>query len=35
MEDFPIWLKILIWLVVGVTTAYTAGMALYTVMTGQ
>jgi hypothetical protein len=29
MEDFPIWLKALIWLVVGGTIVYTVGMIIY------
>jgi len=34
MEDFPIWVKILIWLIVGGTVAYAAGMMIYSFMGG-
>jgi hypothetical protein len=34
MEDFPIWLKLLIWLTVGGTVAYAAGMMIYSAMMG-
>jgi hypothetical protein len=34
MEDFPILLKVVIWLVVGGTIAYAAGAAIYTAMMG-
>jgi predicted membrane channel-forming protein YqfA (hemolysin III family) len=34
MEDFPIWLKLVIWLVVGGTIVYVVGAVVYTVMTG-
>jgi hypothetical protein len=30
MEDFPLWLKALIWLTVGGTLTYTLGAAFYT-----
>jgi hypothetical protein len=32
MEDFPIWLKALIWLVVGGTIAYAIGEIIYTAL---
>lgn len=32
MEDFPLWMKLLIWLIIGGTVAYAAGMAIYTAM---
>ena len=34
MEDFPIWMKLLIWLIIGGTVAYAAGMMIYSAMTG-
>ena len=34
MEDFPIWMKLLIWLTIGATVAYAAAMAIYTMTTG-
>jgi hypothetical protein len=34
MEDFPIWLKLLIWLTIGGTVAYVAGMVIYSAMMG-
>lgn len=34
MEDFPIWLKALIWLTVGGTVIYVIGAALYSGMMG-
>jgi hypothetical protein len=34
MEDFPIFLKLLIWLIIGGTVAYAAGMAIYSAMIG-
>jgi hypothetical protein len=34
MEDFPIWLKLLIWLILGGTIAYAVGAAIYTSMMG-
>jgi hypothetical protein len=34
MEDFPIWLKALIWLVVGGTIAYAIGAVVYTGIMG-
>ncbi len=34
MEDFPIWLKALIWLVVGGTLVYAIGAVIYTVLMG-
>ena len=30
MEDFPLWLKALVWLAVGGTLTYALGAALYT-----
>jgi len=30
VEDFPLWMKILIWLVVGGTVIYAVGAMLYT-----
>jgi hypothetical protein len=32
MEDFPILMKLLIWLIVGGTVAYAAGMMIYSAM---
>jgi len=32
MEDFPIWMKLLIWLVIGGTMVYAAGMMIYSAM---
>ena len=32
MEDFPLWLKLLIWLVIGATVAYAASAAFYSAM---
>jgi hypothetical protein len=34
MEDFPIWLKALIWLTIGGTIAYAIGAAILTGMAG-
>jgi hypothetical protein len=34
MEDFPIWLKLLIWLTVGGTVVYAVGAIIYSVMMG-
>lgn len=34
MEEFPIWLKALIWLTIGGTVAYAIGAAVFTGMTG-
>ena len=34
MEDFPIWLKLIIWLTVGGTVAYAIGAMVYTNMMG-
>jgi hypothetical protein len=34
MEDFPIWLKALIWLVVGGTIVYAIGAVIYTALMG-
>jgi hypothetical protein len=34
MEDFPIWLKVLVWLTISGTVAYAAGMAIYSTMMG-
>ncbi len=30
MEDFPLWMKLLIWLIIGATVAYAGGMMIYT-----
>jgi hypothetical protein len=30
VEDFPLWLKLLIWLVIGSTVIYAVGAVLYT-----
>lgn len=30
MEDFPIWMKLAIWLIIGGTVAYAIGAAFYT-----
>jgi len=32
MEDFPIWMKLLIWLIIGGTVVYAAGMMIYSAM---
>ena len=32
MDDLPIWMKLLIWLILGATVAYAAGMMIYTAM---
>lgn len=29
MEDFPVWLKVVIWLIVGFTLIYAAGAVVY------
>lgn len=29
MEDFPLWLKLIVWLIVGSTVIYTVGAMLY------
>jgi len=29
MDDFPIWLKVVIWLIVGCTLVYTIGAFVY------
>jgi hypothetical protein len=34
MEDFPIWLKLIVWLIIGGTMAYAAGAAIYSGMMG-
>jgi hypothetical protein len=34
MEDFPIWLKMLVWLTVGGTIAYAVGAMIYSGMAG-
>jgi hypothetical protein len=34
VEDFPLWMKILIWLVVGGTVIYAVGAMLYTSFIG-
>lgn len=32
MEDFPLWMKLVIWLIIGGTMAYAVGMMIYTAM---
>ena len=32
MDDFPIWMKLLVWLIIGGTVAYMGGMMVYTAM---
>jgi len=32
MDDFPIWLRLLIWLVIGGTVAYAVGAIIYSAM---
>jgi len=32
MDDFPIWMKLLIWLIIGGTIAYAGGMSIYSAM---
>ena len=32
MDDFPIWMKFLVWLIIGGTAAYMGGMMIYTAM---
>jgi hypothetical protein len=34
MEDFPLWLKLLIWLIIGGTVLYAGGAAIYSGMMG-
>jgi hypothetical protein len=34
MEDFPIWLKLLIWLTIGGTAVYAVGALVYSSMIG-
>jgi hypothetical protein len=34
MADFPIWLKVLVWLIVGGTVVYAIGAMVYTGMMG-
>ena len=34
MEDFPMWLKLLIWLGVGGTIVYAIGGIVYSIVTG-
>ena len=34
MEDFPIWLKVIIWLTVAGTVVYAVGAMVYTSMVG-
>jgi hypothetical protein len=34
MEDFPIWLKLIIWLTIGGTVVYAIGAWVYTSMMG-
>jgi hypothetical protein len=33
MEDFPIWLKVVVWVIVGSTVLYTAAQILRSVLT--
>ena len=32
MGDFPLWMKLIVWLVVGGTMAYAAGMMVFAAM---
>ena len=32
MDDFPIWMKVLVWLIIGGTVAYAGGMMIYATM---
>ena len=32
MDDFSIWMKLLIWLIIGGTVAYAGGVMIYTAM---
>jgi hypothetical protein len=34
MEDFPIWAKFIIWLIIGATVIYAVGAAFYAGMAG-
>lgn len=34
MEDFPIWLKLVVWATVGATVLYAIGAAIYSGMAG-
>jgi hypothetical protein len=34
MEDFPIWLKLLIWLLIGGTVVYAVAAGIYSSMMG-
>jgi hypothetical protein len=34
VEDFPIWLKIVVWLIIGGSVAYAIGAAIYSGMMG-
>jgi hypothetical protein len=34
MDDFPIWLKLLVWLTIGSTIIYVIGAAIYSGMIG-
>jgi hypothetical protein len=34
MDDFPIWLKLLVWLTIGSTILYVIGAAIYSGMVG-
>jgi hypothetical protein len=34
MEDFPIWLKLLVWLIIGGTVVYAVGAMIYSGMMG-
>jgi predicted membrane channel-forming protein YqfA (hemolysin III family) len=34
MEDFPIWLKLLVWAIVGGTVIYVVGAIIYSILNG-
>jgi hypothetical protein len=34
MEDFPIWLKLVVWSIIGFTVIYTVGAALFSNLGG-
>jgi len=34
MEDFPIWLKLVVWLIVGGTVVYVVGAIVYSSLNG-
>jgi hypothetical protein len=34
MEDFPVWLKLLVWLVIGGSLAYAVGAMIYSIAMG-